>query len=138
MSIGGNTQALLQVKGKGAKNGIGAFESEWLDCTSLHGWLDLSTGDSKRTVFNAKVQESTHIFMCDFRSLKALSTKWVWNPFSLINGIISKDEQDTVVDVTSDNARMVIDGLVYDILLIDNPMNMNKHLEIYLRFIGGQ
>ena len=71
-------------------------------------------------------------------SLKALSTKWVWNPFSFLTGIINKDEQETIVDVTSENARMVIHGAVYEILLIDNPMNMNEHLEIYLRFIGGQ
>lgn len=138
MGVGGNLYALLQVKGKGVKNGIGAYEQEWLDCTSLQGWLDLSTGDSKRTTFNAKIQESTHIFLCDFTSLKALSTKWVWNPFSFLTGIINKDEQDTVVDATSENARLVIQGLVYEILLIDNPMNMNEHLEIYLRFIGGQ
>lgn len=78
------------------------------------------------------------IFLCNFTSLKALSTKWVWNPFSFLTGIINKDEQETVVDVTSENARMVIHGAVYEILLIDNPMNMNEHLEIYLRFIGGQ
>lgn len=137
MSVGGNLYALLQVKGKGAKNSIGAFEYDWLDCTSLLGWLDLSTGDSKRSVFNAKVQESTHIFLCDFKSLKALSTKWVWNPFSFLTGIINQ-EQDSVVDATSENARLVIQGMVYEILLIDNPMNMNEHLEIYLRFIGGQ
>lgn len=138
MSVGGNLYALLQVKGKPMKNGIGAYEYDWLDCTSLHGWLDLSTGDSKRTTFNAKIQESTHIFLCDFTSLKSLSTKWVWNPFSFLTGIINKDEQDTVVDATSENARLVIQELVYEILLIDNPMNMNEHLEIYLRFIGGQ
>ncbi len=62
MSIGGNIYALLQVKDKGAKNSIGAYEIEWVDCTSLKGWLDLSTGDSKHNVFNAKIQESTHIF----------------------------------------------------------------------------
>lgn len=138
MSVGGNIHALLQVKGKGAKNSIGAYEQDWVDCASLHGWLDLSTGDSKRTTFNAKVQESTHIFLCDFISLKALSTKWVWNPLSFLTGIINQDEQETVVDATSENARLVIQGLVYEILLIDNPMNMNEHLEIYLRFIGGQ
>lgn len=137
MSIGGNISALLQVKGTMEKNSIGACEYDWLDCTSLFGWLDLSTGDSKRTTFNAKIQESTHIFLCDFTSLKNLSTKWVWNPFSSITGIINQDEEKTV-DVTSDNARMVIQGVVYEILLIDNPMNMNEHLEIYLRFIGGQ
>ena len=137
MSIGGNISALLQVKGTMEKNSIGACEYDWLDCTSLFGWLDLSTGDSKRTTFNAKIQESTHIFLCDFTSLKNLSTKWVWNPFSFITGIINQDEEKTV-DVTSDNARMMIQGAVYEILLIDNPMNMNEHLEIYLRFIGGQ
>ena len=46
--------------------------------------------------------------------------------------------QETDVDITSENARMMIDGLVYDVLLIDNPLNMNEHYEIYLKFIGGQ
>ena len=35
MGIGGNIHALLQVKDKGAKNSIGAYEIEWVDCTSL-------------------------------------------------------------------------------------------------------
>ena len=69
MSIGGNKWALLQVKDKGAKNGIGAYEAKWTDCTSILGWLDLNTGDSKHTTFNTKVQESqrcrkAHIIFC--------------------------------------------------------------------------
>lgn len=138
MSVGGNIQALLQVKGKRAKNAIGEVTAQWVDCTSIRGWLDLSTGDSKHTTFYAKIQESTHIFLCDFTNLKNLSTEWVCNPFNFLTGVISKQSEQESVDVTSDNARMVIDGLVYEILLIDNPMNMNDHLEIYLRFIGGQ
>lgn len=138
MSVGGNIQALLQVKSRGAKNAIGEVTAPWVDCTSIKGWLDLSTGDSKHTTFYAKVQESTHIFLCDFTNLKNLSTKWVWNPFNFLTGVINQQSEQESVDVTSDNARMVIDGLVYEILLIDNPMNMNDHLEIYLRFIGGQ
>lgn len=138
MSIGGNIQALIQVKEIGAKNRLGERIIKWVDCTSLLGWLDLETGDSNRLNFNAKIQESTHIFLCDFTSLKGLSTKWVWNPFNFLTGIINTDEQETVVDATSENARMVIQGLVYEILLIDNPMNMNEHLEIYLKFVGGQ
>ena len=138
MSIGGNIYALLQVKGNGAKNGIGAFEYDWVDCTSLHGWLDLSAGDSKHSTFNAKIQESTHIFLCDFTNLKNLSTDWVWNPFSSLTGVISKTDEQETVDVTSDNTRMIVDGKVYEILLIDDPMGMHDHLEIYLRFIGGQ
>lgn len=138
MSVGGNIHAILQVKGKGARNSIGAFETEWCDCADLLGWLDLSAGDSKRTIYNAKVQESTHIFLCDFRNMQGLSRGWLWNPFNFSNGIIKSTDEQGTVDVTSENARLVIQGLVYEILLIDNPMQMNEHLEIYLRFIGGQ
>ena len=53
-------------------------------------------------------------------------------------GVISKTDEQETVNVTSDNARMVVNGEVYEILLIDDPMNMHDHLEIYLRFIGGQ
>lgn len=110
MGIGGNIDALVQVKDS-QKSEIGTFENAWKDQAMLRGWLDLSTGDSKYTNFNAKVQESTHIFLCDYQKLP---------------------------HVTSENSKMVIQGLVYDVLLIDNPMNMNEHLEIYLRFVGGQ
>ena len=125
MSVGGNIQALLQVKKESVRNAIGEREHKWVDCTSILGWLDLSTGDSKHTTFYAKV-------------LKNLSTDWVWNPFSFLTGVISKTDEQETVDVTSDNARMVVNGEVYEILLIDDPMNMHDHLEIYLRFIGGQ
>ena len=121
MSVGGNIQALLQVKKENGKNSIGGRVSAWVDCMSIFGWLDLSTGDSKHTIFSAKIQESTHIFLCDYTVLTNLSM----------------DEQESV-DITSENARMVINGKAYEILLIDDPMEMHEHLEIYLRFIGGQ
>ena len=136
--IGGNLQALLQVKGEGEKNAIGERVRDWDDVTALTGWLDLTTGDSHYSNFSAKIQESTHIFLCDFANLENLSKKWVWNPYSFLTGVIKKDDESVTVDVTSENARMIIRGLVYDILLIDNPMNMDEHLEIYLRFVGGQ
>lgn len=122
MDIGGNIFALLQVKGKGTKNSIGAYESEWIDGVSILGWLDLSTGDSKNTSFNAKIQESTHYFLCDYLDMKAVPV----------------GDSDETVEITSENSRLVIDGVVYEILLIDDPMNMHEHLEIYLRYIGGQ
>lgn len=111
--IGGNIQALFQVKKNGDKNVIGECVNQWTDTVSILGWLDLSTGDSKHTTFSAKIQESTHIFLCDFVDLKA-------------------------VGITSDTARMIVNGEEYEILLIDDPMGMHDHLEIYLRFIGGQ
>lgn len=124
MGVGGNLWGIVQVKTEnGHMNKINEWVADWQDCMKLYGWLDLSTGDSERTTFSTKIQESTHIFLCDYQPLV---------------GTVIAGNQKTEVVVTSENARMVINGLVYDILLIDNPMNMNEHYEIYLKFIGGQ
>lgn len=136
--IGGNVTAVLQIKDNGLKNAIGEREHVWMDVTGLKGFLDLSTGDSKHTTFYAKVQESTHIFLCDFTNLKNLSTDWVWNPFSFLTGVISKTDEQETVNVTSRNARMIVNSEVYEILLIDDPMGMHSHLEIYLKYVGGR
>ena len=137
--IGGNTIALLQVKEPAEKNSIAERPVSWADVASLKGFLDYMVGDSENENYKTKIQESTHVFMCDFMSLKNLSERWVWNPFSFLFGVISQDAATpATVSITSENARMVINGKVYDILLIDNPMNRNQHLEIYLKFIGGQ
>lgn len=117
MSIGGNLYATLQVKKKTGNNRIGEGVRDWVDCGQVLGWLDLSTGDSNRLNFYAKIEESTHIFLCDYSA-------WA--------------EQEPIAQLTSEEARMIINGLVYEIMLIDNPMQMNEHLEIYLRFVGGQ
>lgn len=119
--IGGNIQATVQIKKDGTKNGIGERANTWVDYASILGWLDLSTGDSKHTTFYAKIQESTHIFLCGYVDLQNISMS-----------------EQKIDNITSENARMVVNGEVYEILLIDDPMNMHTHLEIYLRFIGGQ
>lgn len=137
MKIGGNTWALLQVRRESTKNSIGERVGQWADCASICGWLDLSSGDSKHTTFDAKIQESTHIFLSDFENLKNLSTEWTWSPFNLQSGVISKNDGCIKVDVSSENARMVVNGKAYEILLIDDPMGMGDHLEFYLKFIGG-
>lgn len=124
MGIGGNLWGIIQVKaGNGHMNQIKERVEDWQDCMKLWGWLDLSAGDSERTAFSAKIQESTHIFLCDYQPL---------------TGKVTVGDKETAVIVTSENARIVINGLVYDVLLIDNPMNMNEHYEIYLKFVGGQ
>lgn len=136
--IGGNTLALFQVKDGGKKNAIGEREHNWVDVASSKGWLDLSGGESKYTTYNAKIQESTHIFLCDYQTFKGLSGEWVWDTLNFISGEISTLTSDKKVDITSENARMLIDGLIYQIMLIDDPMNLHQHLEIYLKFVGGQ
>lgn len=138
MSVGGNITALVQVKDEGQKNSIGEREHTWTDVVDLFGWLDFQGGQNTYQSFDAKVQETTHIFICGFHHCKQLSKKWVWNPFSFLNGVISADPQDeTTVDLTSQNGRIVINGNIYDILMIDDPMGMHKHLEIYLKYVGG-
>lgn len=110
VSIGGNLVGQLQTKTT-IKNEIGESISTWKTRHSLTGFLDYSSGDSKYLVYNAKVQESTHVFVCDYVPLDG--------------------------DIKAENSRMTVNGKVYDILLIDNPMELNYQLEIYLKFTGG-
>ena len=109
--IGGNKQMQIQVKSI-TKNDIGEQVEKWETVQQVTGWLDLSGGDSKYTTYNAKIQESTHVFVADY--------------VELAEGI------------AAENSRAVIDGKRYDIMLIDNPMEMGLQLEIYLKYTGGQ
>lgn len=109
-NIGGNITGRFQTCTT-KKNKIGEAETLWKDAVSHVGWLDLQTGDSKRSNFNAKIEESTHVFLCDFKAeLYALA---------------------------SFDVRAIFKGMVYDVLLIDNPMEANEQLEVYLRKVGA-
>lgn len=110
-NIGGNITGIIQTKTT-KKNAIGESEQTWVDAFSHVGWLGLQSGDSKYTSFNAKLEESSHVFLCDYHS-----------------GIYALAAQDT---------RMIIKGMMYDVLFIDNPDEMDEQLEIYLRKVGGQ
>ncbi len=110
--IGGNTTGVFQVLSTTTKNSIGERVPGWLDVQSITGWLDLTSGDSKYSTHNAKIQESTHIFLADYKPLDA--------------------------SIKAESSRMVIDGDRYDVMLIDDPMGLHKHLEIYLKYTGGQ
>ena len=105
--IGGNIEALLQVNKGSETNSIGEKVQSWTDDCKLCGWLDLSDGDSKYK-YDAKLQESTHIFITDY----------------------------TPIDRKADNKRLKVNGAVYDVLLIDDPMELHQQLEIYLKFVG--
>lgn len=110
--IGGNIKAQLQINTGVEKNEIGEAVPVWKTVCNVTGFLDLSNGDSKRTIYNAKVQESTHIFICNYFGIS---------------------EQ-----VKAENSRMQIGGKVYDVMLIDDPMGLRQHLEIYLKYTGAQ
>ena len=105
--IGGNTEAMLQQMTVSETNHLGEDVKSWTDIHTLCGWLDLSNGDSKYT-YDAKLQESTHIFITDY----------------------------TPIDRKTNDKRLVVDGVVYEVLLIDDPMELHQHLEIFLKFVG--
>lgn len=109
-NIGGNIIGTVQIN-TAAKNAIGEAEKTWVNAFNHAGWLDLQSGDSKYSTHNAKIEESTHVFICDYHA-----------------GIYALAGQD---------ARMIIKGMVYDITLIDNPMEKGEQLEIYLRKVGA-
>ena len=112
--MGGNINAIVQIVTGKEKNAIGETVKTWADVQTLHGWLDLFSGRSSYAVYNAKIQESTHLFICDYVPL---------------------DNR-----ISAETARMMINGKVYDITMIDNPMEMQKgsHLEFFLKYTGGQ
>ena len=58
--IGGNIVAELQLKSS-VKNEIGENISSWDTIHEVKGFLDLSSGDSNYSNYNAKIQESTHV-----------------------------------------------------------------------------
>ena len=110
--IGGNVEAIIQTNMGDGYNEIGQQVPLWQDTQRVKGFIDLSTGDSSHTAFNTKIQESTHVFISDYVALDA--------------------------SIEAENSRMVVNGKRYDILLIDDPMEMHQQLEIYLKYTGGQ
>ena len=117
-NIGGVTIGTVQVN-TAVKNAIGEAEKKWVNAFSHSGWLDLLSGDSKYSTHKAKIEESTHVFLCGYHS-----------------GIYALTIPDSKTKAVPD-VRMIIKGMVYDVLLIDNPMEMNEQLEIYLRKVGA-
>lgn len=107
-SLEGNITAHIQLKRITGKNPIGENIEEWLDAYVVGGYLDLASGDSNYTNYRAKTIESTHLFLCDYFPMN--------------------------VDVK--DARMIIEGKIYDVKYIDDVMNLHQHYEMYLDFVG--
>ena len=110
IKIGGNVTAVIQIKTT-EKNSIGERISSWRDVKTLKGFLDIFSGNSSRTIFDAKTVQAEPVFICDYTSLPAA--------------------------VSAENSRLKIGNNYYDIRYIDNPMNLNYQLEFSLSFTGG-
>ena len=106
--IGGNTTAVIQTK-TSSKNEYGAISDIWQDVTTVKGFLDFTGGDgSYKSNFKGKLEETTHIFICDY--------------------------DETVAKTQPTTSRLLIDGQSYDVLMIDDPMGLHKHIEIMLKY----
>lgn len=116
MDIGGNLTATIQVKNDTGKNAIGEATESWNTVGTVLGWLDYSAGQNDVNQYNAKIQDTTHYFLCDFSKWKTAT-------------------QDA--SVTSENSRLIVKNEVYNVLLIDDPMELKQHMEIYLKYVGG-
>ena len=108
--IGGNVTGEFQINIP-TKNEIGENISSWNTIQSITGWLDYLNGETSRINYNAKIEESTHVFVSDYIKLDSR--------------------------ITSEKTRMIINNKIYDVTLIDNPMELNAQLEIYLKHVGG-
>lgn len=108
--IGGNITVELQIS-TATKNAIGETERKYVTACKLTGFIDLAGGQADYA-YNAKIQASTHIFICDYKLLPKKA----------------KAQNSRILDPN---------GSAYDVLLIDNPMELNEHYEIYLKYLGG-
>lgn len=139
--IGGNIVATIQLNKVDGKNAIGEGIVNWLNVAQINGWLDFISGEAKYNTFNAKIEESSHVFICDYtKDLEKLyylldgSGDYI---FDVNNCTFRTATGDEVADkVTSENSRMIIKEQVYDIVYIDNPMELNQHFEFYLKLVG--
>ena len=106
--IGGNVEAIIQVE-TSSKNAFGEVEKTFENLTTIKGFLDYASGDgSYKSNFKGELEETTHIFICDYDSITA--------------------------NAKPTNLKMIINGGTYDVLSIDNPMGLNEHLEIMLKY----
>ena len=108
--IGGNITAEFKINVP-TKNEIGENVANWITIQSINGWLDYLTGETNRTNYSTKIEESTHVFVADYVKLDSR--------------------------IVAEKVIMVINNKKYDVTLIDNPMELNAQLEIYLKYVGG-
>ena len=107
--IGGNITAKLQKKST-TQNEIGESITDYADEYTLNGWLDFTGGTSHNNNYNTKFQESTHVFICDYQP----------------------------IDLKPEECRFVCKDEVYEVLIIDDPMELHEQLEILLKYVGVQ
>lgn len=109
--IDGNICATVLQYNAANKNEIGEAIPMWEETgLAFYGWLDLISADSGYEKMKTIIQDSTHVFVMDYEN----------------------------VSLGSKNNRLAIRNHLYDIIYVDDPMELHEHLEIYLRYVGEE
>lgn len=107
--VGGNIVAKV-LRTTGDKNDKGVYTTgEPQQIMELCGWLDYQSGEVGHLAYQAAVQDSTHVFVSDYRADYA--------------------------DLSEVGLSLEIGGKSYEVKLIDDPMGMHEHMETYLRLV---
>lgn len=107
MKIGGNINCVLKYESV-TTSAIGEDVTEWVELQTIRGFLDLLNQGKDFATYNRAMEDSTHVFICDYVSISKKATE----------------------------LKATINGVDYDVTYIDNPMELNKHLEIFLKRVG--
>lgn len=89
-------------------NDIGGFDEGWFKFETVQGYIDLITGTDLNTVQNAIFEQSTHIIIIP----------------------------EYTEGITNDMRVVDKDKRYYSITYSDNPVGVNHHNELYLKFGG--
>lgn len=111
--IDGNTKAIVQIK-EIMQDEYQADRAGWKVAFSLKGVLDLLDGGVSLKLMS-RIEEADFLFLCDYFVPEYNGEK-----------------------LTAANCRFLINGEVYEVKLFDDPMRLHEHLEIYLKYLGGQ
>ena len=102
--IGGNVDCVLKYE-TFTTSIIGERVKDWVNLQTIHGFLDLMNNGKDFATYNKAMEDSTHVFICDYVSISKSATE----------------------------LKATINGKDYDVTYIDNPMELHKHLEIFLK-----
>lgn len=105
--IGGNVDCVLSYQ-ETTTSAIGEDVTSWRELQTIRGFLDLMNNGKDFATYNKAMEDSTHIFICDYVSISKEATE----------------------------LKATINGKDYDVTYIDNPMGLNYHLEIFLKRVG--
>ncbi len=111
--IEGNVEAVIQVQ-EVTKTEYQTDRTEWKDAFTKEGVLDLLDAGTNFKMLK-RVEDSDYIFLCDYFPVEYEGQK-----------------------LTAENSRFLIDGDIYEVKLFDDVMRRHEHLEIYLKYLGGQ